>query len=75
MYYSSLHDLFTTEACERDLMMMYPHWKEHIGLIPKAHAWARDGWITYGRWSSDDFIHHGWHKQYAFSVYNFFKHT
>ncbi|CAJ0587403.1 unnamed protein product, partial [Mesorhabditis spiculigera] len=50
--------LFLYEACARDLLDR--HGIPGIQFLPKTYSYVRDGWLTYGRFSDDDFVFHNW---------------
>ncbi|KAK6061382.1 hypothetical protein COOONC_00954 [Cooperia oncophora] len=53
-------DLFTFEACIRDLLGNATTFGK-IKFLRKGTAWARDNWMTNSKWNNErDFIIHNW---------------
>ncbi|CAJ0577377.1 unnamed protein product, partial [Mesorhabditis spiculigera] len=50
--------LFLYEVCVRDLLDQ--HEIPGIQFLPKTYSYVRDGWLTNGKFSEDDFVFHNW---------------
>ncbi|CAJ0559924.1 unnamed protein product, partial [Mesorhabditis spiculigera] len=50
--------LFLYEVCVRDLLD--EHEIPGIQFLPKTYSYVRDGWLTNGKFSDDDFVFHNW---------------
>ncbi|CAJ0609423.1 unnamed protein product [Cylicocyclus nassatus] len=62
IYYNLLipEDLFTFEACIRQMLGMNNKWGK-IKILKKGTAWVRDNWMTNTKWSPErDFMMHNW---------------
>ncbi|CAI4226655.1 unnamed protein product [Auanema sp. JU1783] len=50
------------EVCVQELFLKQP--LKQITILPKGRtAWSRDGWLSNSKWSSKDFMFHGWQER------------
>jgi hypothetical protein len=66
-FFSWYDDLFDYESCARLVLGARSLFQNENGSIRQLSNidgyWARDGWQTDNRWSSDDFVLHGWKER------------
>lgn len=52
--------LFAYEACTRMVLGANRYWAGKLKIIRKGIGWTRDGWLTLTKFSTRDFMFHGW---------------